>query len=136
LKRSVLVVDDSRAARELIAAALEGLQDPSVGEIEAVQCSSGFDALRLLPSQRFELILTDINMPDIHGLELLRFVRQDPRTQSIPVVVISTEASEKDIQRGLALGASEYLVKPFEPQQLVEIAHRFLGASPPGSAAS
>jgi two-component system chemotaxis response regulator CheY len=89
-----------------------------------------------LPSQRFELILTDINMPDIHGLELLRFVRQDPRTQSIPVVVISTEASEKDIQRGVALGASEYLVKPFEPQQLVEIAHRFLGASPPGSAAS
>ncbi len=136
MKRSVLVVDDSRAARELIAAALEGLRDSEVGEIEAVQCSSGFDALRLLPSQRFDLIVTDINMPDIHGLELLRFVRQDPRTHSIPVIVISTESSERDIQRGLALGASEYLIKPFAPQRLVEIAQRFLGASTPSPANS
>lgn len=136
MKRSVLVVDDSRAARELIAAALEGLQDPAVGEIQTVQCGSGFDALRLLPSQHFELILTDINMPDIHGLELLRFVRQDPRTQSIPVVVISTESSARDIQRGLQLGASEYLVKPFDSQRLVEIAQRFLGTRPAAPASS
>jgi two-component system, chemotaxis family, chemotaxis protein CheY len=129
LKRSVLVVDDSRAARELIAATLEGLQDAAVGEIEAVQCGSGFDALRLLPSRRFDLILTDINMPDIHGLELLRFVRQDSRTSATPVVVISTEASDRDIQRGLALGASGYLVKPFAPERLLEIAQRFLGPS-------
>jgi two-component system chemotaxis response regulator CheY len=122
-----LVVDDSRAARELIAAVLEGLRDSVVGEIEAVQCASGFDALRLLPSQRFDLIVTDINMPDIHGLELLRFVRQDPRTKAIPVVVVSTESSDRDIQRGLALGASEYLVKPFEPERLLELAQRFLG---------
>ncbi len=136
MKRSVLVVDDSRAARELIVAALEGLRDVAIGEIEAVQCGSGFEALRLLPSQHFDLILTDINMPDIHGLELLRFVRQDPRTKAIPVVVVSTESSERDIQRGLALGASEYLVKPFDLGRLLEIAHRLLGPSSADPSAS
>jgi two-component system, chemotaxis family, chemotaxis protein CheY len=124
LKRSVLVVDDSRAARELIVAALEDLD-----EVEAVQCSSGFDALRALVKQRFDLILTDINMPDIHGLDLLSFIRENADTKGVPVVVISTESSERDVQRGMALGASDYLVKPFEPERLLQIAQRFLGAS-------
>jgi two-component system chemotaxis response regulator CheY len=80
----------------------------------------------MLPREHIDLVLTDINMPDINGLELLSFIRNNPIYKNVPVVVISTEGSRKDIDKGLALGANEYLVKPFNPEQLLEIVKRFL----------
>ncbi|HUB08523.1 MAG TPA: response regulator [Myxococcales bacterium] len=129
MKRSVLVVDDSSATREWIAGILEDMEEE---EIEVVACASGFDALRALPSRTFDLIVTDINMPDVHGLELLAWVRRNPATQGTPVLLISTESSERDIRRGLALGASEYLAKPFPAERFSAAARRLLGAPPAG----
>ncbi len=126
MKRSVLVVDDSSATRDWIAGILEDLEGE---EVEAVSCASGFEALRALPSRRFDLIVTDINMPDIHGLELLAWVRGNPATRAIPVLVISTESSERDVRRGLALGANEYLTKPFPPERLSAAVLRLLGGA-------
>ncbi|MHB8420448.1 MAG: response regulator [Myxococcales bacterium] len=125
MKRSVLVVDDSSATRDWIAGILEELDGE---EVETVTCASGFEALRALPTRRFDLIVTDINMPDIHGLELLAWVRRNPATQHTPVLVISTEASQEDIRRGLDLGASGYLTKPFAPERLSALARELLGA--------
>lgn len=118
---SILVVDDSTAMRSLLVSTLETL-----GPLNIVQANNGFEALRMLPREHIDLVLTDINMPDINGLELLSFMRNNPVYKDVPVVVISTEGSRKDIEKGLALGANEYLVKPFDPSQLLEIVKRFL----------
>src|SRR5579871_10268 len=80
--------------------------------------SSGFEALKILPRHRFDLIITDINMPDINGLELINFVKKNPRYRDTPLFVITTEGRAQDRDKGLALGAAEYLIKPFEPRSL------------------
>jgi len=118
---TILIVDDSTAMRSLLVSTLETL-----GQVAIVQAPNGFEALRMLPREQIDLILTDINMPDINGLELLSFIRNNPIYKNVPVVVISTEGSRKDIEKGLALGANEYLVKPFHPEQLLDVVKRFL----------
>jgi two-component system chemotaxis response regulator CheY len=95
-------------------------------DVKIIQASNGFEALRLLPREQVNLILTDINMPDINGLELLSFVRSNPHYKELPVVIISTEGSQKDIEKGLSMGANEYIVKPFTPEYLLEVVGRFL----------
>jgi two-component system chemotaxis response regulator CheY len=118
--RRVLLVEDSASMRAFVTAALEE-------EGFAVTSSAtGFEALKLLPRARFDLIITDINMPDITGLELIRFVRESPVHGKVPLVIISTDGAERDRERGLKLGADAYLVKPFAPEALVEVARRAL----------
>src|SRR5689334_7903859 len=113
----ILLVEDSAAMRTFVRASLEGT--PVLGDdFELVEASSGFDALRLLPRASYDLVITDINMPDINGLELVRFVRQSERHRGIPLLIISTQTSERDRARGLALGASFFLAKPFTPEAL------------------
>jgi two-component system chemotaxis response regulator CheY len=110
---TVLVVDDSATTRSLVAAYLAGWRD-----IEVLEAGSGFEALRVLPARAVDLIVTDINMPDINGLELISFVRANPNYRRIPVIIISTEHSAEDRRRGLELGAADYLVKPFGAEAL------------------
>jgi two-component system chemotaxis response regulator CheY len=117
----VLIVEDSKASREFIAATVE-----SISGVEALTTSSGFEALKLLPRHRFDLIITDINMPDINGLELINFVKKNPNYRDTPLFIITTEGREQDRDRGMALGAAEYLVKPFEPQHLEGLLRRYL----------
>ena len=124
----VLVVEDSNSMRAFVRGALE--DDPaSLGGVEVVEAASAFDALRLLPRGTYDLVITDINMPDINGLELVQFIRQSERHKSIPVMLISTRCSERDRQRGLSLGANAYLVKPFTPEMLRQEAARQLTAA-------
>jgi len=96
-------------------------------DLEIVEASSGFEALKTLPHHRFDAILTDINMPDINGLELVSFLKNHPLYKSIPIMVISTEASEEDRKRAAALGAEEYLVKPFVADDLMRKVRKLLG---------
>ena len=110
---TILVVDDSATTRSLVASYLTDWEG-----VEVVEASSGFEALRLLPARRVDMIVTDINMPDINGLELISFVRANPNYRRIPVVIITTENSAEDRKRGLDLGASAYLVKPFSAADL------------------
>jgi two-component system chemotaxis response regulator CheY len=119
--------------RAYVRAALEG--DEELGAaIEIVEASSGFDALRLLPRNTYDLVITDINMPDINGLELIRVVRQSAHLRNVALLIISTQSSERDRQRGLALGANDFLAKPFTPELLREAVTRALGTpSAPGS---
>ena len=113
----ILVVEDSSAMRSYVRAVLEDsthIADP----IEVVDACSGFDAMRLLPRGSYDLVITDINMPDINGLELIKFVRESEHHRDIAVLIISTQASERDRERGLALGADLFLAKPFTPEAL------------------
>ncbi|MDP3236515.1 MAG: response regulator [Myxococcales bacterium] len=117
----VLIVEDSRATRELLAAAIEVLEG-----VEVFTVVSGFEALKVLPRHRFSLIITDINMPDINGLELINFVKKNPHYRQTPLFVVTTEGREQDRDRGLQLGADEYLVKPFQSEILTALARRYL----------
>ena len=112
----ILIVEDSETMRSLIASSLEDLDLP----VKITEAGSGFEALRVLPREDFDLVVTDINMPDINGLELLSFVRSNARYNGVPVVIVSTEGSERDRDKGLGLGADAYLVKPFDPESLRE----------------
>lgn len=117
----VLIVEDSPAMRGMLSSIVSQLQD-----CEVVEVGSGFDALRSLPREHVDLILTDINMPDINGLELISFVRSNPNFGKTPVIVVSSEGSSRDRDKALALGANAYVTKPFEPDELLEMVKKFL----------
>jgi two-component system chemotaxis response regulator CheY len=111
--KRILVADDSMATRSLIGAALSELQNVQVERV-----STGIEAIKMLSTTAIDLVLTDIHMPEINGLELVRFIKSDQRLRSIPVIIISTEAAEDDRQRAFSLGADDYLPKPFTASQL------------------
>ncbi len=120
--KNVLVVEDSKAIRSMIRVALE-----EIGGFFVVEAGNGFEALKTLPSRPFELIITDINMPDINGLELIGYVKSNPTYHGTPLIIVSTEKSEEDKKRGLALGAAGYIVKPFKKEDLVSMVMQVLG---------
>lgn len=120
--KTILIVEDSATTRSLIRAVIDEL-----GDFETVEASSGFEALKMLPLQQYDLIITDINMPDINGLELISFVRNNPRYDHLPVIIVSTERSEEDRRRGMALGAAAYVAKPFKSFELQEIIKKTIG---------
>ena len=109
-----LVVEDSPTMRQLIVFALKRLRD-----VEVVEADDGVDALKKLASSRFDIILTDINMPIMDGLKLVKRVRTDEVHKSVPVIIITTEGGEEDRQRALALGANAYITKPIQAPQVI-----------------
>jgi two-component system chemotaxis response regulator CheY len=132
--RRVLVVEDSVSARAFVRAVLESPEfGASQGGCEVVEASCGFDAMRLLPRSPYDLIITDINMPDINGLELIRFIRKSAHHAATPLLIISTLHTKQDVERGLALGANSYLAKPFTPDQLRNACERLLEVAPGAS---
>jgi two-component system chemotaxis response regulator CheY len=120
----ILVVEDSSSMRAYLTTIIEGGTESY--DLEIVEASSGFEALKSLPHHKFDAILTDINMPDINGLELVSFLKNHPTYRTIPIMVISTESTEADRKRASALGAEEYLVKPFQSGELVDKLRRIL----------
>jgi two-component system chemotaxis response regulator CheY len=124
-KKTILIADDSPAMRAMLVSTIEML-----GDYRIVEASSGFEALRLLPREKVDLILTDINMPDINGLELISYLRNNSNYFSIPVFIISNESSLKDIEKGKLLGANEHLIKPFDPTKLQALISSYLCGIP------
>lgn len=113
MAKRILVVEDSPMTRSLIVSSLEDM-----GDFIVIEAANGFQALRRLPEVSPDLVITDINMPDINGLEVVRFVKQNENFKHIPVIIVTTEGRDVDKKRGLNLGADRYLIKPFEPEQL------------------
>ena len=129
----VLVVEDSVSARAFVRAVLEAPEFAGArGACEVVEAHSGFDAMRLLPRGPYDLIITDINMADINGLELIRFIRKSVHHRTTPLLIISSLRGETDVERGLALGANKYLPKPFTPEELRQACERLLVAGRDG----
>jgi two-component system chemotaxis response regulator CheY len=124
-KKTIMIADDSATMRSMLVSTIE-----SLGDYRIIEASSGFEALRLLPRESVDLILTDINMPDINGLELISYLRNNDNYQSIPVFIISTEGSQKDIDKGKQLGANEYLIKPIDHFRLQSLISSYLSVTP------
>jgi len=121
LAQKILIAEDSPTMRALIVSTISAM-----GDYQTVEAANGFEALRILPREKVDLIITDINMPDINGLELVSFIRNNENYRETPLFIISTEGSERDREKGLALGANAYLVKPFAPDHLQTLIREYL----------
>ncbi|MBJ6727731.1 response regulator [Geomesophilobacter sediminis] len=117
----ILIVEDSLTMRQLISFALNRIRGARL-----VEASDGMEGLKKLSMERFDLILTDINMPVMDGLKLVSLIRSDPGYANVPIIVITTEAAQEDRERALALGANDYITKPMQPSKVYEVARRLL----------
>jgi two-component system chemotaxis response regulator CheY len=119
-----LIVDDSAAVRAFVRASLE---DASFARVE--EAETGLEALQLIASNVFDVVIVDVNMPDINGLELLAFMKKSPRQQGARKILISTQIDGADSERGTKLGADAFLKKPFEVGELRELIQDLLGSA-------
>ncbi len=117
----VLVVDDSPTMRQFIIFALQQLPGLQIHE-----AGDGIDALKQLSSERYDLLLTDINMPIMDGLKLIGLIRNDTDYKNLPIVVITTEGSKVTRERAINLGANEYVTKPLQTVRLIEVVRSLL----------
>ena len=123
----ILVVEDSAIMRQLLVMSLRRL--PGVTVLEA---GDGLEALKLIANETLSLVFSDVNMPGLDGLKLVRMLRADPRTREIPIVMVTTEGAVEDRERAMALGATEYITKPVQAAKVVDTASRLLGLTSTG----
>jgi two-component system chemotaxis response regulator CheY len=117
-----LIVDDSPMMRQLIVFALGRLKN-----IVVTECDDAIAGLKQLANERYDLVITDINMPVMDGLKLIRRIRGDERHKDVPIVVITTESGSEDRDRALALGANAYITKPIQAPQVLDTVKQLLG---------
>ena len=113
--RSILAVDDSASMRKMVAFTLAG------AGYQVVEAVDGQDALQKAQANTFDLVLTDQNMPNLDGLGLTRKLRASEKYQSVPILILTTESSDAMKQAGRQAGATGWLVKPFDPNRLIEV---------------
>ena len=126
--KPILVVDDSPTIRRMVKAALAELA--SAGFVEA---GSGLEAIERLTLTPVSLMVLDLNMPDMHGVEVLKFVRRHPSYQKLPVIVLTTRGDDVSRQAALDAGATLYLTKPFTPGALASESRALIGAAEPAT---
>lgn len=122
MSKHILIVDDSKTVRNLVAFIMkkEGFK--------VTIAEDGLDGLeKLYSTSGVDLIVSDINMPRMDGLTFIKTVREQEAYRDIPIVVLSTEGQDKDIQTGLTVGANLYMVKPAQPEKLVRNVKMLLG---------
>lgn len=118
---SILAVDDSPSLRMAVRAALTG------AGYNVTEACDGVDALGKATSARFDMVITDLNMPNMDGLTLIRELRRTPSQMGVPIVFLTTESDDALKQEAKAAGATGWLVKPFNAEQLVRIARKVIG---------
>ena len=123
--RNVLVVDDSKVMRDMIGACLR--PEP---ELSVSQGASGLEAIEQLSLHPFDLLVLDLNMPDIGGLEVVEFVRGQDKLRHLPILIVTTRGDEASRGQVLAAGASRFLTKPFSPEVLLGEVRALLGSTP------
>lgn len=121
MAKRILTVDDSASIRQMVAFALK-----SAG-YEVAEAPDGNAGLAMARSELFDLVLTDQNMPGMDGLTLIRNLRTLPQYAKTPILMLTTEAGDSMKQQGRAVGATGWLVKPFDPQKLLEVTRKVIG---------
>ena len=127
---NVLIIDDSPAMRKFIRRVLT-LSGVEIGE--CLDAGDGQEALNVLQANWVDIVLTDINMPNMNGEQFMEKMAGDPLLSSIPVLVVSTDRSDARMKRMLGLGAKDYLTKPFLPEDLGGILGKLLGGQAHGA---
>jgi len=116
-----LVVEDSKTMRNMLAESL--LRIPGM---EVIEAENGLTGIRALAAHRFDLVVTDVNMPVMDGLKLVKHVRSDPRHEKTPIVIITTESAPNDRDRAMALGANAYIEKPIQGPRVIRAVKKLL----------
>lgn len=120
----ILIVDDSKIMREMLMACLRGIEGMSFD-----QAASGLQAIEQISLRHFDLILLDLNMPDIGGIEVVEFIRGQDRLRSLPIIVVTTRGDEGSRERALGAGANRFVTKPFKPETILGEVQGLLGLS-------
>lgn len=126
--RTILVVDDSPTIRKMVRAALDGLQD-----VAFVEAGTGLQAIETLAMHPVRMVVLDLNMPDMHGLDVLKFLRSHSQYRALPVMVLTTRGDESSREEVLEAGATSYMTKPFSPNFLVSSVRELLDTTPDSS---
>jgi two-component system chemotaxis response regulator CheY len=111
---AILVVDDSKVMRDMIVACLRAIPGATF-----VHATTGLEAIERLSLAPFDLMVLDVNMPDVGGIEVLEFVRGQDRLRSLPVLIVTTRGDDESKERVLRAGASSFLAKPFQPEAII-----------------
>ena len=121
MAKTILTVDDSRSVRQMVGYTLreEGF--------DVLEAADGREALELLESRQVDLILTDLNMPVMDGIAMIRGARSLSSCRFIPIIMLTTESEVAKKQEGKAAGATGWIVKPFQPEQLIGVVKKLLG---------
>lgn len=119
---SCLVVEDSPMMRQLIVFALARIKNMTVHEAD-----DGIGGIKKIATQKYDIIITDINMPIMDGLKLIQRVRADKVHKYVPIIVVTTEGSNEDRERAMSLGASAYITKPIQAPQVIAKVKELLG---------
>lgn len=120
MNKSILVVDDTRSMRKMVAAVLAG------AGYEVAEAEDGVHALELAQARRYDLVVTDHNMPRMDGVTLVRELRARPDYDAVALIVLSTEVDPGLKQKGREAGATGWMAKPFDPQRMLEIVAKFI----------
>ncbi|MCJ8314755.1 MAG: response regulator [Saccharospirillaceae bacterium] len=114
MSKTILVVDDSASIRQVVSIALKS------ANYEVIEACDGKDALTKLDGRKIHLIISDVNMPNMDGITLLKEVKMLPNYKFTPIIMLTTEGSDSKKQQGKAAGAKAWIVKPFKPEQLLQ----------------
>lgn len=118
---SILAVDDSASMRQMVSFTLKG------AGYEVVEAVDGVQALNTARTRKFNLVITDVNMPNMDGISLIKELRALPNYKFTPLLMLTTESSPEKKQQGKAAGATGWIVKPFNPDQLLGTVKKVLG---------
>jgi len=121
MSETIMTVDDSASIRQMVSFTLK---QAGYNVVEAVD---GQDALDKLQTATVQMIITDLNMPNLNGIELIRAVRANPAHRFVPIVILTTESQAEIKQQGKEAGATGWIVKPFKPDQLLAVIRKVLG---------
>lgn len=121
----ILIVDDSPTIRKMVRASLRSLDS-----FDFLEAANGLDAIEQVALGPVALMILDLNMPDMHGVDVLRFLRHHPSSRAVPVVVLTTRGDESSRDAAIAAGATHYMTKPFVPQALLSTVKGLLGGAP------
>lgn len=117
---AILTVDDSPSMRKMVSFTLTG------AGYKVIEAVDGVDALEKAQTHQFALVLADQNMPRLDGIGLTKKLREDPRFKQVPILILTTESSDQMKQAGRAAGATGWLVKPFDPNRLIEVIQKVI----------
>lgn len=121
MSKTIMTVDDSASIRQMVNFTLQG------AGYQVVEAVDGQDALGKLQDAEVQMVLTDLNMPNMDGIELIRNLRATPACKFIPIIMLTTESQAEKKQQGKAAGATGWIVKPFKPEQLLAVVKKVLG---------
>ena len=120
MSKTILIVDDSSSMRQVVGMALKG------SSYEVIEAVDGKDALAKLDGRKIHLVISDVNMPNMDGITFVREMKKLPAYKFVPVVMLTTEGAEEKNKAGQEAGAKAWVVKPFQPQQMLAVVSKLL----------